>query len=63
MNYLLTRKKSFCSKQLKAGFITFSFALSNKRLKEAKSTLYTHLSYKIILAIKNSFIDKFDKGI
>ena len=63
MNHLLARKKSFRGKQSEASFITPSFAPSDKRLREAKSTPYTRPSYKTVLATKKSFIDKSDEGI
>jgi hypothetical protein len=64
---LLTRKKSslsFCDKQSKAGFaISSSATPNNQKPREAKSTSYTHLSYKTVLATKGSFISKFNLGI
>jgi hypothetical protein len=62
MSHLLAKKMSSSSlrgKQLEAG----SAALSDQKLRDAKSASYTRLSYTTVLATKGSFINKPGLGI
>jgi hypothetical protein len=64
MSHLLTRKKSFRRKQSDTGSATPSFTtLSNQKPRKAKSSSYTRLSYKTVLATKGSFMGKFELDI
>jgi hypothetical protein len=64
MSHLLTRKKSFRGKQSDTGSAVPSFiTLNDQKLREGKSSLYTHPSYKTVLTTKGSFINKFELGI
>jgi len=67
LNYLLVKKKSsssFRSKQSEASSVILSsITPSDQKLKEAKSALYTRLSYTTALVNKGSFIDKSNLGI
>ncbi|TVY89105.1 hypothetical protein LAWI1_G004646 [Lachnellula willkommii] len=64
ISYLLARKKSFRGKQSDAGSAAPSSTTpSDQKPREAKSSPYARPSYETVLAIKGSFMGKFELGI
>lgn len=65
LNHLLAKKRSsssFRGRQSEASSVTSSSA-SDEKPREVKSTPYKRASYETVLAIRGSFMGKFDLGI